>query len=160
MIGDQKLNKVIVPPIRISDVPYANPSKDPQDYRSYKLQFQAPPSVGIYTFQILFISDTYVGGDVRMFLPVSLRAPLYTEVLTMLSQLKVEDLSALSAEEQGAEDEISDPDEDTLAGQMAAMRGDKVKRSAIYGSDDDDGSSTDDDQSSGDDTDSSDSDDD
>ena len=55
-------------------------------------------------------------------------------------------------DEQGAEDEISDPDEDTIAGQMAALRGGAVKRSAIYGSDDevddDDESTTDGDQSS------------
>lgn len=62
-------------------------------------------------------------------------------------QLKVEDLSALDDEELGEEDDISDPDEDTLAGQMAAMRGEKVKRSPVYDSDE---SSTDDDQSSGD----------
>ncbi len=55
------------------------------------------------------------------------------------------------------EDDISDPDEDTLAGQMAAMRGEKVKRSPYHGEDDDE-SSTDDDQSDGDGTDSSDSD--
>ncbi|KAG8865289.1 secretory subunit [Tulasnella sp. 330] len=129
MIGDQKLNKVIVPPTRITDVPFANSGKAPNDYRTYKLQFQAPPQVGVYTFQLVFVSDTYVGEDVKLFLP-----------------LKVEDLSALDDEELGEEDEISDPDEDTLAGQMAAMRGGKVKRSAAYDSDE---SSTDDDQSSG-----------
>lgn len=71
MIGDQKMNRVIVPPIRVTDVPYANPSKAPKDYRMYKLQFQAPPQVGVYTFQLAFVSDTFVGEDVRMFLPVS-----------------------------------------------------------------------------------------
>jgi translocation protein SEC63 len=76
---------------------------------------------------------------------------------SLAAQLKVEDLSALSEEEQMEEDDISDPDEDTLAGQMAAMRGEKVKRSPYHG-DDDDESSTDDDQSDGDGTDSSDSD--
>ena len=43
-------------------------------------------------------------------------------------QLKVDDVSRLSAEEKGAEDEISDPEEGTLAGQMAMMRGGGVKR--------------------------------
>lgn len=66
----------------------------------------------------------------------------------MAVQLTVEDVSALTTEEAGAEDEISDPDEDTLAGQMAAMRGGAVKRIA---SDDEDESDTD-----GDDSDSSD----
>ena len=45
-------------------------------------------------------------------------------------QLKIDDVSALAAEEQTVEDEISDPDEDSLAGQMAAMRGGRVKKAA------------------------------
>ena len=64
MVGDQKLNRVIVPPMKISDVPYSNPSKA-KNYRMYKLQFQAPPSEGVFTFQLHFVSDTFVGEDVR-----------------------------------------------------------------------------------------------
>ena len=61
-------------------------------------------------------------------------------------QLKVEDVSQLSAEEHVAEDEISDPEEDSLAGQMALMKGGSVKRSLVHAeSDDDDESETDDD---------------
>ena len=41
-------------------------------------------------------------------------------------QLRIEAVSEEAAAEV-KEDEISDPDEDTLAGQMAAMRGGKVK---------------------------------
>ncbi len=86
MIGDQKMNKVIVPPIRVSEVPYANPSKAPQDYRKYKLQFQAPPQVGVYTFQLLFVSDTFVGEDVRLFLPVRCyAASVFGALLTSLA---------------------------------------------------------------------------
>jgi translocation protein SEC63 len=43
------------------------------------------------------------------------------------------------------EDDISDPDEDTLAGQMAAMRGGSVKKNRSEESDE---SSTDDDKES------------
>ena len=59
------------------------------------------------------------------------------------SQLKIDDISALNAEEQTAEDEISDPEEDTLAGQMAAMRGGAVKRTLALSEDSEDESSTD-----------------
>ena len=55
-------------------------------------------------------------------------------------------------QEDVAEDEISDPEEDSLAGQMAVMRGHKVK--PIAESDDDDDSSTDDDKSDDSDSDS------
>jgi translocation protein SEC63 len=64
-------------------------------------------------------------------------------------QLKIDDVSALNADEHQAEDEISDPEEDSLAGQMAAMRGGAVKKSQDYDEGSDDESSTDDDQESG-----------
>ena len=62
-------------------------------------------------------------------------------------------MSALNADEQGKEDEISDPEEDSLAGQMAAMRGGSTKKGE-FGEESDEESSTDDDQESGSDSDS------
>ena len=59
-------------------------------------------------------------------------------------------MSALDAEEQTAEDVISDPEEDTLAGQMAAMRGGSVKQRAVAESDEE--SSTDGDEGKGNDS--------
>jgi translocation protein SEC63 len=103
------------------------------------MQFQAPPQVGTYTLHVTFVSDTWVGEDQTVYL-----------------QLKVDDLSALDEDEQGVEDEISDPEEDTLAGQMAAMRGGSVKKSLYHGADSDEESTTDGDEDS--DSDSSDSD--
>lgn len=105
------------------------------NYRSYKSQFQAPQTVGTYTLRLLFVSDTFVGEDVGIYI-----------------QLKVEDVSALKAEEQDVEDDISEPEEDSLAGQMALMRGGSVKKSEYHGEsedDEDDESSTDDDEDSG-----------
>ena len=63
-------------------------------------------------------------------------------------QLQIEDVSALRADEQNAEDEISDPDEDSLAGQVAAMKGGAVKKNTLGEThdDDDDDSTTDDDK--------------
>lgn len=66
-------------------------------------------------------------------------------MITFTLQLKIDDVSALNADEQDAEDEISDPDEDTLAGQMAAMRGGSVKK-RTEDDESDDESSTDDDK--------------
>ena len=62
-------------------------------------------------------------------------------------------------DERGVEDEISDPEEDSLAGQMALMKGGNVKKSPVHGeSDDDDESGSDIDDSDSDDDSSSDSD--
>ncbi|KAG9091663.1 secretory subunit [Ceratobasidium sp. 370] len=139
MICNQPGDKVIFGPQKFSDVPEAVPGSSGLSAkgRLYKLQFQSPPNVGTYAFRALFVSDTFVGDDLAMDL-----------------SLTVEDVSALSAEEAGAEDEISDPDEDTLAGQMAAMRGGAVKRAADE--DEDDESDTDGDESSDDSSDTSD----
>ncbi|KAG2130456.1 translocation protein sec63 [Suillus bovinus] len=112
VLADDKSNRIVVPPMKISDVPASCPGKE-RDYRSYKLQFQAPPNVGLFTWKVYLISDTLVG-----------------EELCQDISLKIDDISALNAEEQTAEDEISDPEEDSLAGQMAAMRGGAVKRTA------------------------------
>ena len=60
----------------------------------------------------------------------------------------------LNADEQGVDDEISDPEEDTLAGQMALMRGGSVKKATLEDSDDESGT----DDESGEHSDSSDSD--
>ena len=54
-------------------------------------------------------------------------------------------MSALGEDAQGAEDEISDPEEDSLAGQMAVMRGGSVKKRQTE-SDDEDDSDTDGDE--------------
>jgi len=104
--------------------------------------------VGTYTLRLLFVSDTFVGEDVGIYI-----------------QLKVDDVSALKTEEQDIEDDISEPEEDSLAGQMALMRGGSVKRSDYHGegdgdeerSTDDDGKSStgDEDSSTDDDEDSS-----
>ncbi|KDQ14189.1 hypothetical protein BOTBODRAFT_132671 [Botryobasidium botryosum FD-172 SS1] len=133
LIGDVKANRVIVPPMRFSDVPYSDPSRA-RNYRTYKLQFQAPPNPGAYPFQFHIVSDTFVGEHIQR------------DVI-----LKIEDLSSLTADEQGEEDDISEPDEDSLAGQMAAFKGAPVKRRT---DDSDDESTTDGDQDSDDDDDS------
>lgn len=58
ILGDIKTNRVVVPPFKVSDVPYTD-----SDYRMYKMQFQAPPNVGSYTWRVFVVSDTYVGED-------------------------------------------------------------------------------------------------
>ncbi|CAE6450140.1 unnamed protein product [Rhizoctonia solani] len=130
MICNQPGDKIIFGPQKFSDVPEASGSTSGVGAkgRLYKLQFQSPPQVGTYAFRAVFVSDTFVGDDLAMDL-----------------SLTVEDVSALTSEEAGAEDEISDPDEDTLAGQMAAMRGGAVKRRADDESEDE--SDTDGDES-------------
>jgi len=72
VLGDDKLNRVVVPPFKITDVPFANPHAEHQrDYRSYKIQFQAPQNVGMFTWKIYLVSDTFVEEDVTKDIIVS-----------------------------------------------------------------------------------------
>ncbi|KAI0329907.1 translocation protein sec63 [Cubamyces sp. BRFM 1775] len=126
VLADVKSNKVVVPPMKISDIPVADPARG-VDYRSYKIQFQAPQTVGLFTWKVFVVSDTFVGDEAAR------------EIT-----LKIDDPSVLAADEQDAEDDISEPEEDSLAGQMALMRGGQVKKRADEESDEE--SSTDDEE--------------
>lgn len=132
LVGDHKLNRVFVQPIKFSEVGYTK-------VRTLRTSFQAPQSPGLYTFQAYVKSDSYIGTDVQASM-----------------QLRVEPPEALDNDgNANAEDDISEPDEDTLAGQMAAMRGQPTKKKQGGDSDSDDTSGT---ESSDDSSDSSDSD--
>ncbi|KAJ7918737.1 Sec63 Brl domain-containing protein [Mycena leptocephala] len=136
VLADDKSNRVVVPPLKITDVPFRR-TGDASDFRAYKIQFQAPQNTGLLTWRVYVVSDSFIGEEP-------------TREITM----KIDDVSALTAEEQGDEDEISDPDEDTIAGQMAQMRGGNVKKIGDEDQESDEESSTDDDKSSGSDSDS------
>ncbi|KAJ9107446.1 hypothetical protein QFC21_000899 [Naganishia friedmannii] len=131
MIADPNANRIIVPPQRITDIPVYSPAESDGDKtvakpktKTYKLQFQAPPMPGEMKVHAYFVSDSYLACSVD--LPVILKVDTPVEVV------------------QDDEDDISDPEEDTLAGQMAALKGQKVKRSA--GNDDESSSEEEDDE--------------
>ncbi|PPQ71741.1 hypothetical protein CVT24_006505 [Panaeolus cyanescens] len=127
VLADDKTNRVVVPPLKIGEIPYAGTGSDKdRDYRSYKIQFQGPPNTGLFTWKVYLVSDTFVGEEV-----------------TRDIALKIEDPPQV---EEADEDEISDPDEDSLAGQMAAMRGGSVKKRVEAESDDESGTDDDEDE--------------
>ncbi|KAH9843634.1 Sec63 Brl domain-containing protein [Rhodofomes roseus] len=120
VMSDARSNKIMIAPMKISDIPMG-----PQ-YRMYRQQFQGPPQSGLNRWRLHLISDTFIG-----------------EELVHDMEWKVEDPSVVNVVEMESEDEISEPEEDSLAGQMALMRGGSVKRQED-GSDDE--STTDDDR--------------
>lgn len=99
-MADVKQDRVIVGPMAVEDIG--------EKLRTFKIPFQAPPNAGLYTFQVHIKSDTYLGMD-----------KLFHMELNVVEE---------SAEQSKDDDEISEPDEDTVAGQMAAMRGAPVKK--------------------------------
>lgn len=72
MLADDKLNRTVVPPFKVTDVPYSDPDAEHErDYRSYKIQFQAPQNTGMFTWKIYLVSDTFVGEEVTRDIVVS-----------------------------------------------------------------------------------------
>ncbi|KAJ2082233.1 secretory subunit [Coemansia sp. RSA 988] len=88
--------KLVVPPVRISDL---------ASERVVVLQFQAPPQKETYRFHLMIKSDSFIGCDVMQ------------EV-----QMTVVDRTNLPSEP-AIVDDISEPEEDSIAAQMAQLRG-------------------------------------
>ncbi|KAJ1963309.1 secretory subunit [Dipsacomyces acuminosporus] len=104
--------KLVVPPIRVSDL---------ATERVITVQFQAPPQVGTYSFHLAVKSDSYIGCDVL-------------EEISM----DVVDPETLPDEPE-IEDDISEPEDDSIAAQMAQIRGQQAgaRRGADDSSDED-----------------------
>lgn len=107
-LSDSKQGKMAVPPFTFTqfDAPiFEEDGKTPTfNMVTLKAQFAAPPQAGHYTFVMHVACDSYVGFDTKM------------EVT-----LVVEEASKAAA--MAAEDEISEPDEDSIAGIMNAAKG-------------------------------------
>ena len=109
---------MIVPPIKITDIP--SPSSSPEsETREFRLTFPAPPQANLYSFILHFVSDTWLGADVS--LPVLMKVEEPPQITEINGGGAAED----------EDDGISDPEEDSLAGQMALMKGGKVKKSPV-----------------------------
>ncbi|KAJ1797314.1 secretory subunit [Coemansia sp. RSA 2399] len=88
--------KLVVPPVRINDL---------ESERVIVLQFQAPPQKETYRFHVGVKSDSFIGCDILQ------------EV-----QMTVVDRTELPTEPPVVDD-ISEPEEDSIAAQMAQLRG-------------------------------------
>ena len=161
-LADTRQSKVAVPPFTFAtfDKPIFKKNEKGEftteptyAVQTLRMQFQAPPQVGEYHFTAWTVCDSYIGCDCAT--PVIMR---------------IEDTS--QAEQVVEEEDVSEPEEgmssrysrrnlvrnanlqtDSLAGQMAAMKGAAVKKSPVRTQDeddDDDESSSDEDESESD----------
>ncbi|KAF3933599.1 hypothetical protein ABW19_dt0206674 [Dactylella cylindrospora] len=134
-LADRRAGRMIIAPMTILQFPEKT---DNFQVQTFKLQFGAPPNAGLVHFQMHLVCDSYLGTD-------------YKQSIV----LKVDEPGMF--EKPREEDEISEPDEDSIAGAMATVRGEKVKRSPYHSrhddSDEDDESDTDGEAEEGSDTD-------
>lgn len=127
-LTDARAGRIGVPPFTFTEFDKAifdAENKPTFNMQTFKCQFQAPPQVGQFAFKMHLICDSYVGLD-----------------STVDVVLDVQDMSKAAVVE--SEEEISEPEEDSLAGQVQAMKGGAVpkgrgkkKRSAGEESDED-----------------------
>lgn len=87
-----------------------------------KMTVPAPPNIGTYHFRLLLKSNAYFGVDVDIPVEMVVKSP----------QINVEAVkkavSNVSDSDSDSDSDISDPEEDTIAGALAALRGEKVKK--------------------------------
>ncbi|KAA8651551.1 hypothetical protein EYZ11_010820 [Aspergillus tanneri] len=112
-LTDPKQGKMAVPPFTFTtfDKPLFDEAGKPTfNVQTLKMQFQAPPQVGDFTFAMNMLCDSYLGLDTKMEVTLHIDDPAKAAALDV-------------------EDDISDPEEDSLAGQMQALKGGQTKKS-------------------------------
>ena len=71
LIGDSKLDRVIFPPAKISDIPLPSTDGSNMPLKEYVYQFQAPPQAAVYSFVACWQNDSILGSDVEIPMTVS-----------------------------------------------------------------------------------------
>ncbi|KAI8394289.1 Sec63 Brl domain-containing protein [Radiomyces spectabilis] len=122
-LGDPKVNRILVPPRKVTDI---------VDEQTIRIPFAGPPKPGTYTFSLFVKSDTYAGTDILQDI-----------------KLTIQDPSELPPEEE-VDDTISEPEDDSIAGQMKLMREQGLASALAGGQKDTKEGSKDDDDSSDD----------
>ncbi|KAL2434641.1 Translocation protein sec63 [Exophiala dermatitidis] len=105
-LSEARTGRIAVPPFTFTafDRPIFNADGTPTfNMLTFKCPFQAPPQVHAFPFVMHLVCDSYIGLDSKV------------DVV-----LDVKDASEANVVE--SDDEISEPDEDTLAGQLQAMK--------------------------------------
>lgn len=89
------MNRILVPPKKVTDI---------TNERMFQFSFPGPANPGVYTFCLYIKSDTYLGTDIVQDIRFEVRDP-----------------KELPAEDE-VDDSISEPEEDSIAGQMRLLR--------------------------------------
>ncbi|KAF3993137.1 hypothetical protein FT663_00961 [Candidozyma haemuli var. vulneris] len=91
-----------------------------------RLPVPAPPSKGTYHFRLLLKNNAYFGNDVDIPLEMNVSdPPINVEAVKKAAKAFG---GADDDEDDDSDSDISDPEEDSLAGALAALRGEAVKK--------------------------------
>ncbi|KAL4880184.1 Sec63 Brl domain-containing protein [Aspergillus karnatakaensis] len=105
-LADGKQGKISVPPFTFTtfDKPLFDEAGNPTyNVQTLKCQFQAPPQVADFPFVMHLVCDSYLGLDSKQDITLHIEDPAKAAAVL-------------------EEDDISEPDEDSIAGQMQALK--------------------------------------
>ncbi|KAJ9645604.1 secretory subunit [Knufia peltigerae] len=105
-LAEARSGRISVPPFTFTafDKPIFNPDGTPTfNMLTLKCPFQAPPQIHAFPFVLHLVCDSYIGLDAKVDVVLDVRNPS-------------------EANQVESDDEISEPDEDTIAGQLQAMK--------------------------------------
>lgn len=125
-LADHRQGKIAVPPFQFQlfdKKAFDDEGKPTFEVLTLKMQFQAPPQAGEYKFQMQMVCDSYVGFDHKQ--------EVVMKVEDASKALEVDDEDDISEPEEGetihpyprGREWFADCDSDTIAGQMAALKG-------------------------------------
>lgn len=169
-LADSRQGKIAVPPFTFTtfDKPILDESNKPTfAVQTLKMQFQAPPNPGLYKFQMHLVCDSYVGFDDTREVALELEEPGKIDEVEEDDDISepeegmlTSNLSAQKLLRSTCTESTDISIADTIAGQMAALRGtsEKPKRqrrpvAAAAHDESDSGSDTDEDEETESDTD-------
>lgn len=138
----QKDNKLVdgTTEYKIENVDLSNLELSPEKWKAGKdediaigtlnvaLNSPTPPNAGTYYFRLVIKNNAYYGADVDV--------PLFMDVEVPPAKTPPKFNKEDKEEESDSESDISDPEEDSLAGALAALRGDAPKAKKIEEVDD------------------------
>ena len=105
-LADQRAGRIAVPPFTFTGfdkAPFNADGSPTFNMITFRCQFQAPPQVAAFPFTMHLMCDSYIGLDAKVDIVLDVRAVSEADVVE-------------------SEDEISEPEEDSLAGQLQAMK--------------------------------------
>lgn len=118
------LNHVELSNLELSQKEWIEAAEDKITISTFKMKLNVPtpPSVGKYHFRLLLKNNAYFGNDVDIPLEMNVvNPPVDIEAVNKAASKDDSDYDS--------ESDISDPEEDSLAGALAALRGQNVKKS-------------------------------
>ncbi|PWY88702.1 hypothetical protein BO94DRAFT_545790 [Aspergillus sclerotioniger CBS 115572] len=124
-LADAKQGKMAVPPFTFTtfDKPLFDADGKPTfNVQTLKMQFQAPPQVGDFTFVLNLLCDSYLGLDTKMEVTLHIDDPAKAAALDEEDDISEPDEGKLTHFNPASHSMLTKSPTDSIAGQMQALK--------------------------------------